>query len=208
MSHCIPDHLIFIFCITRSRLALTVALALAALFPAVADITDISLSPSPPPPSCSYVGTYKISSLSAPCNNHFLSYSLDCGSAKVRLRKPGQLYPRLQRSFWKINAPAEGPSAPIKPASRKGCPSSVSALASPPNATKIALGRSSWKWFVRPAGDGSDCSVVNLISPSSGFLTMISYLSVPNTCDRFKWASAENENTSFKLTRIGNAVVG
>ena len=162
--------------------------------------------PSPPPPRplvCRYNGDYTIRSTYSRCNKYYLASATDrkCSRDDVDLKTFRQVSSKPSRRVWEFSTTAvDGESDPtnIEATARSDCRDKN--LAAPSNPSKgLRVGGRAWKWQVVPAGSGTSCDSVNLISQNRQRKGDRPYLAVRRNCKGFFYSSSDGSSKRFKL---------
>ena len=163
-------------------------------------------NPSPPPPRplvCRYNGDYTIRSTYFKCNKYYLASATDrqCSDDDVELKTYRQVSSRPSRRVWEFSTTAvDGESDPtnIEATARSDCRDRN--LAAPRNPSKgLRVGGRAWKWQIVPAGSGTSCDSVNLISQNRLRNNDRPYLAVLSNCKGFFYSSSDGSSKRFKL---------
>jgi hypothetical protein len=124
-----------------------------------------------------------------------------CKDDDVELKTYNQVSKRPSRRVWEFRTTAvDGESDPtnIEATARTDCRDRN--LAAPRNPSKsLRVGGGAWKWQIVPAGSGTSCDSVNLISQNRLRNKDRPYLAVRSNCKGFYYSSKDGSSKRFKL---------
>jgi hypothetical protein len=162
------------------------------------------VSPSPGKASCTWKGTWRISTPLVPCKNQRFSFKPSaCANTNVTLRRSQQLGPNAnqQSTFgldhsWTSSTGAK--SNEIVALRDVACrPNELTGPVGGTTSRYLGLSRFGLQWSIVPVQN--DCTTVNLVSASGRdkgkFLQVLK-------CESFSWGTKDEPRTRFRLSKV------